>query len=211
MQDFISGPLVWISFFVFLGGSIYKIAVLIKTAKEEKVILPYMRLSFSIRSLLRWLTPFGARSMRVNPVMTVVTFAFHICLIVTPLLLAAHMEIWGIKLITLPGWVADIMTIIVILGGFYFLRRRLAVPYVQNVTAVSDYVLLACVMLPYVTGFMAYHQLFNYNAVMAVHMLSGCAMLMIIPFTRIAHMLYFVFTRAYMACEFGFVRSAKDW
>ena len=211
MQDFISGPLVWIAFLVFVGGSIYKIAVLIKTAKAEKVILPYMDLKFSIRSLLHWVVPFGARTMRVNPVMTVVAFAFHICLIAAPLLLAAHMEIWGFKLITLPGWIADIMTIIVILGGFYFLRRRLTVPYVQNVSSVSDYALLVCVMLPYVTGFMAYHQLFNYNAVMTVHMLSGSAMLMIIPFTRIAHMLYFVFTRAYMACEFGFVRSAKDW
>ena len=32
-----------------------------------------------------------------------------------------------------------------------------------------------------------------------------------IPFTRIAHMLFFPVTRAYMGSEFGFVRGTKDW
>jgi len=211
MQDFISGPLVWIAFLVFIGGSIYKIAIMLKMAKQEKVIYPYMRLSVSLRSLVHWVLPYSTRSMRVNPVMTAVAYSFHACLIITPLLLLAHQQIWGINILTLPEWLADVMTLVVIVGGFYFLQRRLIVPHVQNITSVSDYVLLLCVMLPYVTGFMAYHQFFNYSVVITIHMISGCVMLMIIPFTRIAHMLYFPFTRAYMACEFGFVRHAKDW
>jgi len=44
-----------------------------------------------------------------------------------------------------------------------------------------------------------------------LHILSGEIMLMAIPFTRLSHMLFFWFTRAYMGCEFGLVRNARDW
>jgi hypothetical protein len=42
-------------------------------------------------------------------------------------------------------------------------------------------------------------------------MWTGALFLGMIPFTRIAHMLYFPLTRAYMGSEFGYVRNAKDW
>ena len=154
--DFISGPLVWISFAVLIGGSIYRIVEMLRLAKEEKIIYPYMKMEYSLRSLVRWLIPYATRSMRINTLMTAVAFAFHICLLVTPLLLLAHQELWGIRILTLPGWLADLMTIVVVLGGVYFLQRRLLVPYVNNVTYASDFLLLICVVTPYLTGFLAY-------------------------------------------------------
>jgi hypothetical protein len=36
-------------------------------------------------------------------------------------------------------------------------------------------------------------------------------MLVAIPFTRLSHMLFSIFTRAYMGSEFGKVRHAQDW
>lgn len=211
MFEFVSGPLVWIAVAVLVVGSVYRIVNMVRLAKQDTVIMPYMKLDYSLRSIAHWVVPYGSRSMRINTLMTAVAFAFHICLLATPLLLAAHWEIWGIDFPTLPDWLADAMTVVVILGGFYFLQRRLLVPYVANVTSYADYALLFFVVLPYLTGFIAYHQWFNYQVVITLHALSGCIMLMIIPFTRIAHMIYFAFTRAYMACEFGFVRHARDW
>jgi len=35
--------------------------------------------------------------------------------------------------------------------------------------------------------------------------------LLVIPWTRLVHMLWFVFTRAYMGSEFGAVRHSRDW
>lgn len=43
------------------------------------------------------------------------------------------------------------------------------------------------------------------------HDLSGEIMLVAIPFTRLSHMIFSVFTRAYMGSEFGGVRHARDW
>ncbi len=211
MYEFVSGPLFWISLAICVAGSIYKLVTVIKLARKDKVVLPYMRLSYSMKSIGRWITPFGTRSMRLTPIFTAVAFSFHICLLFTPLLLLAHHELLGIRLIHLPDPVAHVMTAIVIIGGLFFLQRRLLVPYVNNVTYFSDILLLLLVMAPFVTGFLAYYQWFDYRTVITLHMIFGCVMLVIIPFTRIVHMLFFALTRAYMACEFGYVRNSQDW
>ena len=147
--------------------------------------------------------------------LTIVTFAFHLCLIITPVFLLSHAilwdESWNINLWTLPDGVADIMTLIVVGSCIFFLIRRLVSPEVQYVTSASDYVILAIVALPFITGFIAYHQWLNYPFFMILHIISGEIMLVAIPFTRLSHMLFSPFTRAYMGSEFGGVRHAKDW
>jgi len=83
---------------------------------------------------------------------------------------------------------------------------------VRFVTFASDYVLLALAAAPFITGFLAYHQiLIDYKLMAAIHMLSGELMLIVIPFTRLSHMIYFWFTRAYTGSEFGAVRHTRDY
>jgi nitrate reductase gamma subunit len=106
---------------------------------------------------------------------------------------------------------ADFMTLIVIAGCIFFLIRRQVLPEVKYLTSVSDYVILAIVAAPFITGFLAYHQWFGYQLFLILHIVSGEIMLMAIPYTRLSHMLFAVFTRAYMGSEFGGVRQARDW
>ncbi|GAB4352471.1 MAG: hypothetical protein Kow0099_36680 [Candidatus Abyssubacteria bacterium] len=215
MYEFVSGPLVWAAFLVFFGGILYQLIWMASTARKDRVVYPYMSLKFGLRSILHWIVPFASVNMRKQPVMTVVAFAFHICLIVTPLFLLAHnvmlRESWGIKWWSLPPVVADIMTVIVIICGLFFVARRLRLPEVRNVTNYSDFLLIAIVLAPFVTGFIASHQWFAYKTMVILHIVTGALMLMAIPFTRLVHMLFFFFTRAYMGSEFGFVRNARDW
>jgi nitrate reductase gamma subunit len=103
------------------------------------------------------------------------------------------------------------MTVVVVAGAGFFLYRRLSAPVVKNVTDSSDYILLAITVLPFITGFIAYHQLFAYKTMLIIHILAGEAMLIAIPFTRLSHMLFFAFTRTYYGSESGFVRHSKDW
>ena len=213
---FITGPLAWAAFILFIGGSLYRfLAMLILVNKKEKFIFSYMSLRYGLRSILRWITPFATENMRRHPVMTIVTFLFHICLIVTPIFLLSHVilwdESWDLSWWSLPDVVADIMTIIVIASCIFFLIRRLVSSEVQFVTSASDYIILAIVAAPFVTGFFAYHQWFAYKFFMILHILTGEIMLVAIPFTRLSHMIYSPFTRAYMGSEFGGVRHAKDW
>jgi len=120
-------------------------------------------------------------------------------------------ESYNISWWNLPEGVADWMTIIVIAGCIFFLYRRLTDPVVKNVTDGSDYLLLAITALPFITGFIAYHQLFAYKTILIIHILAGEIMLIAIPFTRLSHMLFFVFTRSYFGSEQGHVKHSKDW
>ncbi|MBI5252069.1 MAG: hypothetical protein HY912_21450 [Desulfomonile tiedjei] len=103
------------------------------------------------------------------------------------------------------------MTIVVVLAAVFFLVRRWMLPEVRFVTFASDYLLLLAAAAPFVTGFIASRQWFDYETMLVIHMISGAVMLIVIPFTRLSHMLFFPFTRSYMGSEFGAVRHAKDW
>jgi nitrate reductase gamma subunit len=210
-----SGPLVWIAFITFIGGSIYKVYNLIDMAKKDKLVLPYIKLKPTLRSLLHWLVPFASRNWRMRWPITVLTFAFHIGLLFTPIFLVAHTvmiyDSWGISWWTLPEGVADIMTLIVIVSCIAFLLRRIFAEEVKFVTFSSDYLILAISFFPFLTGFMAYHQLLlPHKAMVILHMLFGEIMLIAIPFTRLAHMFYFFLTRALMGSQFAGWKS-KDW
>jgi nitrate reductase gamma subunit len=215
MYEFSRGPLVWIAFGILLVGGVYRVVSVAKLAKKDKVVWPYMRWKFGLRSIIHWLIPYGSANMRMRPVFTLVSFLFHICLLLTPILTAAHVflwkESWKISWWTLPDTLSKVMVIIVLGGGLVFVLRRIANPTVRFVTSAADYVLVVLVLAPFATGLMAYYQMFDYQTIVIIHMWTGAIWLAMIPFTRIAHMLFFPLTRAYMGSEFGFVRNAKDW
>ena len=216
IYQFVSGPLAWSAFIIFIAGCLYRlISLLVLVHRKERFIYSYMSLKYGLRSILRWSTPFATENMRRHPGMTIVAFAFHICLLVTPLFLLAHVilieEAWNISWWTLPDGLADAMTLIVIAGCIFFLVRRLIKPEVQFVTSASDFVILAIVAAPFVTGFLAYYQWFGYQFFVIIHILAGEIMLVTIPFSRLSHMITAPLTRAYMGSEFGGVRHAQDW
>jgi nitrate reductase gamma subunit len=215
MYEFSRGPLVWIAFIILIVGSVYRIVSTIRFAQKDKVVLPYMSWKFALRSLAHWTAPFASKSMRMRPAFVSLSFLFHICLLLTPIFTVGHVMLWkqswGISLWALPDSLSKVMTIIVIIGGIAFVLRRIADPTVRFVTTAGDFVLVVLVLAPFVTGLMAYYQVFAYEIIIIVHMWTGAIWLAMIPFTRIAHMLYFPLTRGYMGSEFGLVRNARDW
>ena len=216
LYHFVSGPLVWIAAVLFVGGCLYRLLQLVGLARrKEPFIFTYLSLRYSLRSIGHWIVPFATVNWRRHPALTVVTFAFHLCLVAAPIFLMAHAilfrEAWGLGWPTLPDAAADVMSLVVIAGALFFLVRRLVRPEVQFVTSASDYVLLAIVAAPFVTGFLAYHQWFAYRWMLIAHIVSGEVMLVAVPFTRLVHMVLAPLTRAYMGSEFGGVRGAIDW
>jgi nitrate reductase gamma subunit len=216
IYDLVSGPLVWVAFVLFIGGSLYRILSMAMLArKKDGIVYEYWSFKYALRSILRWLTPFGTVNMRKKPVMTFVAFVFHICAVLAPIFLYAHMimvkEALDFGWWSIPDAAADVMTLIVILGCIFFLFRRITQREVRYLTTASDFVLLLVVAAPFITGFWAFHQLPGSAWVTVIHMLCGEIMLAAIPFTRLSHMIFFPFTRGYIGSEFGAVRFARDW
>lgn len=214
--SFLRGPMVWIAFTVFVFGSLYRLVSMWRLAKKkDAVIFNYISVYYALRSIIHWIFPFASVNQRQQPAMTVAAFIFHICLFAVPFFLSAHVilfkESWDISWWWMPDVVSEIMTWMVIGCCLFFMGRRLMLQQVRYLTSASDFLILAAVAVPFISGLWAYHQWAAWQAAMLIHMASGEILLMLIPFTKLSHMLFFPFTRGYIGSEFGGVRHAKDW
>lgn len=216
IYDIVTGPLAWFGWAVFILGSLYRLTSLYSQAKKKDASsIAYVKASYGIKSILHWITPFGALGWREYPVMTVATFVFHICLLGVPLFLGAHVDLWnlwfGISLPALPDTVADTMTSLVLVAAAYFAYRRFTVRTVAFVTTWKDWMTLIIAVAPFLTGFMAYHQILDYQFMIVLHVVTGVAWLVFIPFGRLSHAILGWYSRVYIASEFQGVRRCKDW
>ncbi len=124
----------------------------------------------------------------MSPVYYGVSYLFHIFLFLVPLFLASHIvlinEAFQISWPALNDQAADWLTVGVMAALIFFAVRRFKVPEVRYLTGPMDYVLILLVLLPFLTGLLAYHQWIAYRWITVIHILSGELMLIIIPFSR---------------------------
>ena len=216
MFAFVNGPLVWIAFAVFILGSIWQINSLLAASRQtDKVFYNHANAGAAFASILAWLFPFGSRSWREQPGVTVLTFAFHLCLILAPLFALGHVVTLeynlGIKWPSFSDGLIDAMTLVFLASAVGLLIRRFVVPYVKIVTGPKDYVVWVVTVLPFATGFLAHHKLVaDPDTMLLLHALTGCLMLILVPFTKLAHAFLFFLTRAFIGSEFA-RRGTKTW
>jgi nitrate reductase gamma subunit len=147
--------------------------------------------------------------------MAIVSLAFHCCLFAVPILTHAHnlllRESWGISFFSLPNWLIDIMTVLVLAGAFFFFMRRLVIPRVRALSTLEDHVVLLITAAPFFTGWLAYHQWGDYRTIITLHVLTGQLMLVAIPFTKLGHMVFFFFARIFFGSEFSLGGGSRVW
>jgi len=238
MYDFVSGPMVWISFGLFLIGLVVQSFRFFRGTKrrprqvaspsimgkpsevsegEERAPRPGIpglleplvrRVSRPFDRVDRWVK---ASVVGTHPVMTVVTVLFHVLLFVTPIFLLAHNTMIGWGAPSLPEVLSDFFTVLVILCCAVFLFRRVFMRRVRAISSGYDYFVLLITAAPFITGFMAYHQLFDYRTVILTHMIAGEAMLILVPFTRLGHALFFFLYRFFVGSEYSFGQGKRVW
>lgn len=216
LYNFVSGPLAWVAWGIFIVGSLYRLISMFNLAKaKDGSSVAYMSWRFSLRSIVNWMIPFNTMGWKSDPLMTVATFLFHIGFLLVAVFLGAHVVLWdtafGIELPSLPTQAGDIISFVVIACCAVFAYRRLALDHVKGVTRPRDWFALIIVVMPFITGVLAYHQVGPVLLMTILHVLAGEILLVLIPFTRLSHALFALFTRAYMGSEFGGVRHARDW
>jgi nitrate reductase gamma subunit len=167
------------------------------------------RLLFRARKWIRR-TVFGG-----TPVMGVVSLVFHLALFFIPLLLPAHNILFfrnfGVSLPTLPPALLDWMTLGLLAIAFFFLLRRIFLPRVRALATLRDYLILLLVAAPFVTAYMAYHQWLDYRTVLVIHMIVGEIVIAAIPFTKLAHMPFLIFSRFFMSSEYAWRPGSGRW
>lgn len=237
---FIKGPMVWIAFGLFFAGLIVQgwrffvisrkkdLAYIPGTEKKKKKKKPKKakakkKRPKTIMERLQPLITFADKRwnnlensmFRTHPLVTVVTIIFHVFLFAIPIFLLAHNELFrkafGFSLPSLSDQTTDMMTIIFLLCGGFFLYRRIFVRRVRAITTLWDFVLLAVTLTPFITGFLAFRQWGDYSTVMIVHIVSGELMLILIPFTKLGHMIYFFLYRLLIGSEYSFGQGKRAW
>lgn len=217
LYSFLTGPALWVTFFIFIGGLILRVIYLYGLSRErDRVFYNHADSKWAFRSIVHWLIPWGSASMRSQPVFSLVFFAFHVCLLAVPIFLSAHNILWneafGVSLWSLPDGVADVMTLVVMGAVVFLFLRRLARPEVRIMSTLWDYALLLLTLAPFLTGFLAYHQLGgSYETMLTLHVLFAEVLLIVVPFSKLGHVILFFFTRAFIGFEMGGRRQARSW
>jgi nitrate reductase gamma subunit len=215
LYEFLTGPALWVAFTIFIGGLIVRLTYLYSLSKErDRVLHNHVDFKWAFRSIVHWLIPLGSVALRSQPVFAIAFFLFHVCLLGVPLFLLAHNTLWeeafNLSLPSLPDYIADAMTVVFMAAAFVLLARRMVRAEVRFLSTAWDYSLLALTSAPFVTGFLAYHQIGPYKPILILHILFAEILLIIIPFSKLAHIILFFFSRASFGFEMG-RRGARTW
>lgn len=216
MYQFLTGPLLWLSFLIFFIGLIVRVVWYVRGLSWQMDRVPYTKhVSYGVKGALRsiffWLLPFGTRRWKTRPAMTILFFVFHIGIVITPIFLLAHniilRERWGISWATLPGPVADALTIGVLVSALFLMLRRVAFSEVRILTSAYDYLLLAITVAPFFTGFLASLKVEGYLFWLYAHIISAEIMLIAIPLTKLSHIVLFFMSRGQLGMDYGIKRG----
>jgi len=142
---------------------------------------------------LKWLIPVGALKNRV--VYGVTTLTYHISIIITPVFLGAHIELLrrglGVSWPAIPNRLADTLTAIAIVTALALIIERASAKDSRHLSRFQDYAIPFVIAIPFASGLLAAHpsiNLFSYEATMFIHVMSANLVFILIPITKLSHM-----------------------
>lgn len=202
MIDFAKGPLFALTFLIMALGLLRHVIIQVysliirkgrrlKNAAWKKIALESLSWVIPVKHIIPGTIIFSTSS-----------FLSHIGLIIVPLFLAEHVVLWesflGIGLPSLGTDAADWLTLFTIVCLLILFCSRIFVKRQREASVGMDYVLLLMIIVPFASGYLAAHPSVNpirWETMMLIHILSGEALLLIIPFTKLAHIVLFFFDR----------------
>ncbi len=216
IYSFLIGPMAWISFSILIIGFIIKILYFFFLSKnKDPEVLRYYHIGYAFRSIVAWNILFLAKSWRQNIPFTIATILFHISIFLIPIFLTAHVILirmsWGISYFTLSETISDIFTVVGLISAAYLFIRRIIDKKIRYISTFQDYFLICLCFLVLFTGFVSYHQFINYKFFICTHILLSELLIILIPITKLSHIIFAPILRGYIGSEFGRIRNVYDW
>jgi len=176
-------------------------------------IVPWKEL---INKTFAWLIPVN-RLWRKRPLYSTFSFLFHVGLIIVPLFLAAHVMLWhrsvGFGWFKLPQTLADRMTLLVIVTGAMLIIGRVFNRNARFLSRWQDFIWPPLLMVPFVTGYACANLEVGpgaYRLLMLIHVFSGDLIIVMIPFTKIAHCVLMPLSQLVTGIGWKFPAGAGD-
>ena len=203
LLEFARGPLFLATFsFMILGllrhvvlRSIGLYRVLRRTPKKD---VPWGKVA---KTTAGWLVPIKHITTGA-PTMKIASILFHVGLILVPVFLASHVYLWkrgaGIAVPSLGNALGDYLTLMTIVTGGYLMLYRTVNCTARSLSGRIDYLVLFLVWVPFVSGWVASHPEsapLAYQTMMLIHVLSAELVFVLMPTTKLAHMVLYPFDR----------------
>lgn len=215
---FARGPLLVLAFAIFFLGlarqAVVTFVELIRAyRKAGDDVVPW---KFMFKKSLGWIIPVnGLRGTRTF--YTIASVVFHIGMLLVPLFLAGHVALIkkgiGIAWPTLYPAVADGLTIAAIIAMLALFLLRLVSEASRFLSTFQDWFLLLLCLIPFLSGYGIAHPAFfpwAFSFTYLVHLLSSELLLILIPFTKLAHVGLFPFTRISWELGWHFVPGSGE-
>lgn len=162
---------------------------------------------------------FPIRAFRKKPFYSVVSILFHMGLLITPIFLFDHALLFSNSIgfswlgITLSKSIADLLTIITIITGIVLLFMRASNKMSRFISRRQDYLWLVLLVIPFFSGLICAQfsvKPSTYDFFMLIHVLSGCLIFILLPFTKIAHCVLLPFGQWITARAWKFPADAGE-
>jgi nitrate reductase gamma subunit len=152
---------------------------------------------------------------RTRGLYTLLTMLVHAGVLVVPLFLAGHIVLWeraiGLRWPQLPMSVADALTLTTLGALAAVIVARLAHPASRRISRFQDWLLPPLLLLIFGSGYLIAHPYLDvlpYPATRTIHVLAGDLVLLLIPFTKLAHMILLPFSQLAADMGWRFVSGA---
>ena len=125
---------------------------------------------------------------------SMVSTLFHVGLILVPIFFLGHIRLWrrglGLGWPALPMAVADVLTIVTLVTGLALFVGRGWTKASRRISRPQDWLLPPLIALEFLSGYLLAHpgsSTFRLETLMLVHVGVGDILLLLTPFTKIAH------------------------
>jgi nitrate reductase gamma subunit len=150
-----------------------------------------------LKATLQWVFPVK-KGFEARAVFSATSMLFHVCIIITPIFLGAHILLWkrglGISWPAIGNVAADYLTLLAIVTGVALLVQRVGARASRAISRPQDYFLPLLIIVPFASGYLAMHphlNPFGYDGTMLVHVMSANLIFLLIPFTKMSHVVLF--------------------
>jgi nitrate reductase gamma subunit len=141
---------------------------------------------------MKWLFPVG--QIRQRFFFSITSLLFHVAIIVVPIFLAGHIALWksgiGLSWPAISNGLADVLTFTAVATAVLLVVQRAVARDSRALSRFNDYALPLLIAVPFVSGFLVMHPTWNpfsHNAALLVHVMSANLLLILIPVTKLSH------------------------
>lgn len=203
------GPGLQIATVIFVAGVVIRIfEILMLGRKASLAEAKGSEMSSGLKTVIRRTIP-DRNTFRRSSVTITAGYIFHIGLFVTFFLFAPHIlfikDVFGFGWPALPTPLVDAFAVVTIITLLAILVNRLTNKSMRFLTDFEDILTWFLTLLPLLTGYMAFHRIgFTAPTLLAMHILSVSALLIVFPFTKLMHAFTLVLARWYNGAISGY-------